>query len=216
MERTIYDRRERLKKLAAPISLRSKKTGETLSLGYNKSTSRFGVSITEKGVKDPTLKRNDVSEEEILDFLSDAEFAPELDEFFESLRLEEEAYTNLKNSLLEKLEKSGLSEKEKEEVKAKIELLTKVPSYDIGDHRVPLLTASEGKYERRKYLRVGNEYSRFGPLAVQRIERVVPLDGSTPATQYIPIDFDEMISELKEHKVIGASEEKKVEDKEER
>lgn len=207
---SVYERRDILKKLAYPISLRSKKTGETLCLGYNKKTGKFGVSFTEKGLKDPTIKRDDVSDEEILPYISENSFETELEDFFERVKKEEEDYTQIKKLLLEKLEKSKLVGKEKEQVRAIVEELTNIPYFSIGDHRIAVRTTANKDYETRQYLRVGNEYDRTKPIALQFVTRVIPRNGTTD-TNYRKTDFDEMVSILESYGKIGVKEDEEIE-----
>ncbi len=215
MEKYVYDRREILKKLAYPITLKSEKTGELLGLGYSRKTGKFGVSITEKGVKDPTLKRDNLSEEEILPYLSDSEFAPELDRFFGRVEREEKEYTEIRTKLLEQLEKSKLEGKEREDMREIIEKLSSIPSYSLGDHRISVRTYANREYESRQYIRIGNEYDRNRPISPQLITRVIPMNG-TANTNYRKIDFDEMVSILRVYKVLGEAEQKESDEPDER
>lgn len=189
---------EIISKNAYPITLT--KGDEAILIGFNRETGKYGIAYYKKGEKKPLKRENELTSEEMEERLAKSNFEKEIEEYTLRMQQKEEEYSSLKQALLDRLDSMKLSQEEKEYFISIIERLTVVPEYTREeDRRVSISSKQDGEYSLNEYLRVGNEYDRTQPIALQFIART---KSNTDAnTLYRAISVEEMVKRIRDSRV---------------
>ena len=193
-----------------PIQIKHDNGRETIIIGFNQQTGKYGISFTKDG-ENQDMKIG-VSKEDMISYMSNPAFEADLSRISREIEEKEKAYAALRKKLMTELDEMELPEKDKETVKKAIEYLTVLPEYTETVPRLGLGSQRDGDYILNEYTRVGNEYDRKQAIALQFISRMTGPSGST--TNYKKMELKDLAKRLKSREEPEAKKEEKKEEKE--
>ena len=176
-----------------PIEIKHANGTDTIIIGYNQQTGKYGISFTKDG-ENKNMKIG-VSKDDMLSYMTNPSFEADLTRISREIEEKEEAYKALRKKLFAELDVESLPKEEKETVKAAIEYLTQVPDYTPTYPTIGVGSKQEGEKLLNQYIRVGNEFDRTQAIALQLVSRTTTPKGTD--TEHRRMGLKDLIMFLK-------------------
>ena len=190
-----------------PIEIKHDNGNETIIIGYNQQTGKYGISFTMNG-ETQDMKMG-TTKEDMISYMTNPSFEADMSRICHEIEEKEKAYNALRQKLMKELDEIELPEEEKKTVQKAVEYLTTMPEFTTSVPRIGLGSQKDGEYVLNQYVRVGNEYDRAQGIALQYIQRVSGPSGST--TDYKKMELKDFVGKLKTRKGKTDKEETKKE-----
>lgn len=176
-----------------PIEIKHENGNETIIIGYNQQTGKYGISFTING-ETQDMKMG-TSKDDMISYMTNPAFEADMSRICKEMEEKEKAYTALRNKLMKELDDMSLPEEERKTIEKAVDFLTTLPEYTTTVPRIGLGSQNDGQYVLNQYVRVGNEYDRAQGIALQFIQRVSGPSGST--TNYKKMELKDLVGRLK-------------------